>query len=244
VVNGTSTVTLQNQLVADDNNRFEGGTLYDIVGNSFTIVSNTQNTVLVNNLPGGTIPAQGDAALRDDDSLQDTNDVPMPDTSELDAAMNQAYVTVLFDVGDDNSHVPFVLNSSSNANDPEFFVNSFDWDSKNANAIPYWVTYILGGFQEAAGDDNDPVTEGWVMGRTSLPQGGSISYLEVIRDVSLENGWDPVRKEQDNVVHEVGHAVGNSAVEPVTRFYDPISVYSRYTEAYLRSIRESDKPAD
>jgi hypothetical protein len=234
--NGTSTIALQNVLPLDDNNRFEGGTLTDSRGFEFTVINNTVGTVLVNNL-GGIVPAQGEAQLRDDDRPFDTFDVPMPDYSELDEALEEAFITV--EVTEDNTNVPFVLNvAAADAGAAR------DWDTVNDNSVAYWVTYVLGAFQYEPSRDNDPVTEAWVLGTnaTSGPNnGGSLIYLETIRDVSAENNWDAVRKQQDTVVHEVGHGVANYGAEPVTRFYSE-GVYSRYTEEYLWSIRYSQKP--
>jgi len=66
-------------------------------------------------------------------------------------------------------------------------------------------------------------------------------YLEVIKDCSREPPpFYATRKEQDTVVHEVGHAVGRSVVEPVTRWTEGIP--SRYREEYLKSIRSAEKP--
>lgn len=239
---GTSTVTLGTGGLERD--RFENGRLWDLLANEFVIVSNTANAVIVNNLPGRTIPegGSGPVTLRDDDVLQDGQDVPMPDTSELDEALAEAFVSVAFDVGDNNDEVPFVLNSSSTSTDPEYFVNSFDWDSKPDNSNPYWVSYVLGGFQEGRSVDNDPDTENGVGGRTSLSNGGSIVYIETDRDYALEHGWNISQEQQDTVVHEVGHAVANSNTHPVTLLLVN-GTFSRYTEEYLLRIRSSDKPA-
>jgi hypothetical protein len=71
-------------------------------------------------------------------------------------------------------------------------------------------------------------------------RGGSLVYIETIRDVSLENNKDPVIEERNTVVHEVGHAF-HLGTEPVTMFElngGPIT----YREVYLRQIRVVDKP--
>ncbi|MCS7253848.1 MAG: hypothetical protein NZ781_07500, partial [Armatimonadetes bacterium] len=64
--------------------------------------------------PGSPKPTQnGRFSLVDDDRLRDGQDVPMPGEREkeaLKAAMKEAYVEVLFDVGDNNNFVPFQLN--------------------------------------------------------------------------------------------------------------------------------------
>jgi hypothetical protein len=60
--------------------------------------------------------------------------------------------------------------------------------------------------------------------------------METNRDVAREVGVNVALTEQDTVVHELGHLVGNSSDEPVSN-------NSRYTEAYLKHIRSTPKPA-
>jgi hypothetical protein len=100
-------------LVNDSEDRFEGGKLTDSAGVVFDVVGNTRGPnmqLTVNKGPNGEIPALGAFTLVDDDKLKDGDDVPMPDKSTLAAAMKEAFVTVKFDVGDNNTNVPFQLN--------------------------------------------------------------------------------------------------------------------------------------
>ncbi len=182
--------------------------------------------------------SDADVWFWDDDYLRDGQDVPMPDTSQLGDAMTEAYVRVLFDVGDNNGDVAFKLNVENAAERRA----ARDWDSAPQNSAPFWVAYVLGAFQGESGTDNDPDAEDpAITGRTCNPDGGSLIYLEVIKDCSREPPpFDATAKEQDTVVHEVGHAVGRSVVEPVTRWTEGIP--SRYREEYLKSIRSAEKP--
>ncbi len=229
---GTSKVELTTTVPT----QFVSGTLTDSVGNAFEILAVLGNFLIqTKNLSGNTIPFFGAASIRDDDHLLDGQDVPMPDTSQLGNAMAEAFVEVLYDVGDSNDNVPFVLNVT----DP---VSAMDWDSKSDNSVGYWVAYVLGAFQGPAGVDNDPDTEPVVgVGATPVDYGGSLIYIEAIVDIARQCGWNATLTEQDTVVHEVGHAVADSRAEPVTR---RPSEPGRYTEEYLKEIRESTKPRD
>jgi hypothetical protein len=105
-----------NQNLNDSPNRFENGSLTDSLGLVFIVIGNGTGanfTVDVVDRPGGVKPAAGAFTLVDDDLSIDGADVPMPDTSTLPGAMAEAYVKVLFDVGDTNDNVPFVLNISN-----------------------------------------------------------------------------------------------------------------------------------
>ena len=76
------------------------------------------------------------------------------------------------------------------------------------NLQAFWVTYVLGAFQEEVEVDNDPATEeDVILGLTPLNHGGCWVFLETIVDVCRDTeGWEAAEKEKDTVVHEVGHA--------------------------------------
>jgi len=139
-------VILRDQVEKD---RIENGTLIDQTGNRFTISSNTVTELIVD--VADVTPQGPQITLMDDDQLQDGQDVPMPDTSELASAMWEAFVNVQFDVGDSNDNVPFVLNIGT----IEEQLAAVDWDSKYDCSGSYWVTYVLGCFQPAIEWDND-----------------------------------------------------------------------------------------
>jgi hypothetical protein len=114
------------------------------------------------------------------------------------------------------------------------------WDSAPDNSQAWWVAYILGAFQWTTAEDNDPIGQDEGLGKTAPGDGGCIILLETIIDSSAERNYDPTQREQDTVVHEVGHAVGRIGDEPVT-LWDQ-GTPSRYTEDYLKAIRKSEKP--
>lgn len=249
-----STVTT-NRTLNDSINRFQGGKLTDSVGNVFDVVSSTNGdnfTLVVNNLftPVVQSPVAGAFTLIDDDLLKDGDDVPMPDMSTLQAAMNEAYVSVLLDLADPNEFVPFVLNVTDGELDGFAQFNQIlnnDWTSRAWNSDNFWVAYLLGAFQEGKDWDMDPDVgpgaEQGTVGRTG-PNGGCFIYLETNRDGAVKEGVNVAVYEQDTVVHELGHAVTRErGVHPVTGGDStPRGNFSRYTEAYLARIRATDKP--
>jgi hypothetical protein len=223
-------------LVPEDNNRFEGGWLKDAESNWFPIHSNTTETVRVY-AQDLSVPAEGDVWLYDDDAWQDGDDVRAPDMTALDDAMAEAYVEVRYDVGDSNDQATFVLNME----DEQDFFAALDWDSESQNSQAFWVAYVLGGFQFGTSYDNDPTEPDIKFGVTHNTKGGSVIFLETIRDWGVVNDPPGVAVvEQDTVVHEVGHAVADSSDEEGVTTAP--TVPSRYSEKYLNLIRRNDKP--
>jgi len=129
-----------------------------------------------------------------------------------------------------------------------------DWDTEEHNATNYWVAYLLGSFQGTRKEDCDPNEEGdpgagVELGRTGSQQGAdgpvvvgeSSIYLETIWDLAhYDGGYTAHAKELDTVVHEVGHAVAQSMVEPPTAWPGRPA---RYTEEYVDLIRDTPRPA-
>ena len=115
----------------------------------------------------------------------------------------------------------------------------------------YWVAYVLGAFQGICAEDVDADSEGALSalcGNTpSDHRGGSLVYGEVVRDYCAAYTKNAIVFAQDNVVHEVGHAVARDGTEPVTMYqqggYQQGGAPSTYTEFYLNKIRRVEKPA-
>ena len=151
------------------------------------------------------------------------------------AAYQPAYVVPVYDVGDDNMNVPFVLNVAYNN---AAIIAVQDWDSKSQNSPDFWVAYLLQSFQGQASDqDNDPNSEVSTLGATPVPAGGSVIFLEVHQ--IHEGVTNPIAEEQITVVHETGHAVGRSDDHPVTGNDDQDSTF---VGNYLAHIRSSNRP--
>lgn len=169
--------------------------------------------------------------VRDDD---DNTLLPkLPDTGTMTSAFKEAYVVPVYDVGNWNQAVPFQLNIPL---DPVAVGAAMEWNTRVFNSDSFWVAYVLECFQaDAAIFDNDPNSEMNNLGATLWHTGGSLIFLEQLQ-VHEENP-DPIAAEQDTVVHETGHAVGNSDAEPVT------DGSSHYVDFYLDSIRLSPRPA-
>jgi hypothetical protein len=208
------------------------GDEFNVAGVALTVqfVSALTGTVTVQQLVVN-IPFE----LVDDDQLRDGNDVPTPGQPERDAlrrAMQDAYVEVLFDVGDNNGSVPFQRNVPA-GNNPN--VNTQDWDSSGLNTRDFWVAYILMIFQSDLNEDADPNAEGGPFGRTP-PQtdgrGGSLIIYERHFEPGVVNSQAEL---EDTVVHEVGHVFEDGVPEP-------ISVNARYIPQMIDEIRRTAKP--
>ena len=248
---GSVTVETDRTLDAADAGRFNQGTLTDSTNNVFTVVSHTSNannngnfTVTVNLLPGGVAPVAGQFSLQDDDVLTNGQPVGFPDTSTLASALADAYVETIFnDVGSSNNNVPFDLNVESS--ELRGLIQS-QWESRVLNANDFWVVYLMGAFQGRKDMDGDADSEtslsGVTAGGPSGQAGGSLIYKEVNADYARRNGIPLSINATDTVVHEVGHALGKSGLEPVTRLGEALSRPSVYRADYLNLIRSADKP--
>ena len=204
---------------------FVGGTLSVGGGASVLIVAATgaftQITTSALNIP---------CALKDDD---DNTVLPKaPDTTAMAAAYQPAYVVPVYDVGDNNMNVPFVLNVADN---DAAIDATFDWDSRSANTPNFWVAYVLQAFQGPFIKDNDPNSGVFWFGVMPGSGGGSLIFLELHQ--AHEGITNPLAEERDTVVHETGHAVGNSGQEDVTDFQ------SHFLATYLVNIRSSTRPS-
>lgn len=67
--------------------------------------------------------------------------------------------------------------------------------------------------------------------------------METVHDMARANGHNVAGHEQDTVVHEHCHLVGDYGEHPVTTWETPSGVPSRFVERYLYEIRTTEKPA-
>ncbi len=225
---GTFTLnTMEGELVAGH----AGGTI-TVAGIPMTIDSIDVGAKTVTVVDPEDIPFK----LVDDDDLELLPQ--LPDVSELDNALAYAYVVPDYETVKSNQEIPFVLNNTD-------FEILQHWDSAGDNQETFWIVYIVQAYQGAVTLDRDPDSESRLWGMSSAISGGAIVYLEV--HLEHEGVGNPARQEQNTVIHEVGHAVGDSGDEPVTNVdHLPASEEQipapRYTDNYIDHIRSQEVP--
>ena len=180
-------------------NRFENGTYtdlntglqYQIVGNAnnYRVGNNVVRYLILNPRADGRLPsAQGRARIVDDDRLGDGDDVPMPDTRQLELALREAFVRPI--IRQDNGNVTFAVNASRFANIKYStqLKDIYDWDDASKNSPEHWAVYLLGAFQPRPAWDNDPRNESFeVLGvYDQWNRGETTIFWETIRDATPE----------------------------------------------------------
>jgi hypothetical protein len=198
--------------------------------------------------------------LHDDDD--DTVLPKIPDTSLLADALAEAYL--VFDlVGTQDVDLPFVANVHPSA----AVTLHAPWQTRTSNSADYWVAYVIAGFQGrtyaepapgfvvADGDPNIELAIGPIFGVTTAPTGGSIIFLETIRDLQLHINTIPGLSElyeslgieleimeADTLIHEVGHAISQQGLHVPNTGTGVTNGSGRYLPEYLDLIRLSTKP--
>jgi hypothetical protein len=215
-------------------NRFIGGRL--VVGNSLSVISNTADTVTVQNNTRRTIyiPAVAQFQLYDDDDFNDNDgtnldgdtgeNISSPDLALLTANSDDintnvfasAYARPVYDIidpRDDSIFAPNVLSDNANDIRPLFV----DWDSRNTNADDeFWSVYLLGSYQHTLIEDNDPATELGTYGivdeiTTVTGDGegsGALIFLELHRPREIP-GYTPIPTDVNSMAVTVAHEVGH-----------------------------------
>lgn len=189
-------------------------------------------------------------SLVDDDVLQDGSAVLVPPTAGMAVKFAPAYVLPVFDVGDNNHAVPFVLNVDATSNSALLAVA--DWDSGPHNAPQFWVVYVLGAHQcqTASGilvyykGDNDPEGESaYAIGATTDAANGngvSLVFFEIFFDYPAYDANDI----QDTTCHEIGHALklshGDGGLMSIPNI--PGDGPQPFTDASLDHLRDLDRP--
>lgn len=183
-----------------------GGTI-DVAGTLMTIVGVDTATSEVTVAPGTAIPIR----IEDDDHVNVLPRDPLTGLmSDSDTATANlfaaAYIRPIYDGGGNaanNGHtVPFMRNTESAA--------VYRWDSRFNNANDFWVAYVLAAFQDsfqALRADRDPDHEDASGGSTEPVVGGSLIYLETIRERGPTAVGGVGDLERRIVVHEVAHAL-------------------------------------
>jgi hypothetical protein len=195
-------------------NLYIGGS-FRAAGTSFTISTNTANTVTVTSV-SPTIPI----VLHDDD---DDGILPhLPDTALMVEKFAPAYILPLIDGGGDLANnkqsVSFTANDdhrSHSALDAEFNKTGA-FESESYRSSYYWIAYILTAYQGWVTLDYDPDgTNEWGPngvngGGTSLRR-GALYFHESTRDYGAQNSLGASQLtilERRLVVHEIGHQFG------------------------------------
>ncbi|HEY9403355.1 MAG TPA: hypothetical protein VIQ24_11880 [Pyrinomonadaceae bacterium] len=236
-----------------ENGRFENGVISITGAGNFTVVTNTGGLVTVQGLvpvvpPTGTAFTivddddfnSDDGTNRDGDSgenvtpaittlLQDS-DTPAQNVFAL------AYVRPIYDIGDNNDFVSFVLNSPTAA---AGLRATYDFDTVGTAAdAGFWTVYLLSAYQSEAAADADPSTEGAILGQVDDINGqGANVYNEVLRPGELT--ITAAVNNAATTAHEIGHLFngmhtdGGLMAQSTTR---TTTAFSDQTLARIRSI--------
>lgn len=153
-----------------------------------------------------------DGINRDGDNGEN---IPRPDTSRLQVSDNPnlnlfapAYVRPIYDVGDNNDFVPFVLNTASES--AAGIIATYDFDARMTEADDdFWTVYLLNSYQPDAEGDHDPNTESdrspskeALAVSDAINGQGSTIFLEMFTEFGALNAlYNPA----STAVHELGH---------------------------------------
>jgi hypothetical protein len=204
--------------------RFENGLIRVTGLGDFTVLDNRRNNVTIQGIvAAASVPAAGVAFnLVDDD---DFNSSETPTTLHGDDAENitnadtvllqdsdspasnvfaPAYVRPVYDVGDNNDLVPFVLNSPSSA---AGLIATYDFDASGTEAdSAFWTVYLLGAYQSEITDDRDPERTG-TLGQVDAINGqGASVFNEILRPGEI--AITGVVNNGATAAHEIGHLFG------------------------------------
>lgn len=203
-----------------EDSRFQGG-LITIAGlGGFPVNDNTRGTITISTafIPQGAVLAGRTYVLVDDDDFNgddlnlldgdDGENVTAPDTSLVqdsdDPGENvfaPAYVRPIYDIGDNNDLVPFVLNVAKDTAAAR--IATYDFDTVGTEADPaFWTVYLLGAYQYIRKEDADPDAEFLTstLGVVDAINGrGASVYNEVVRETPV-SGVNAI-----TTAHEIGH---------------------------------------
>lgn len=203
-----------------ENARFQGGLVtIDGVGD-FPVIDNTRGTITIPGVFQSAAMAGRTYLLVDDDDFNNDDlamldgdngeNVTAPDTSLVQDSDNAgqnvfapAYVRPIYDIGDNNDLVPFVLNVARDR--AAAIIATYDFDSVATEADPaFWTVYLLGAYQYVRGEDRDPGTEPATLGVADALNGrGANVYNEPLR--AAEVPISAILNNATTTAHEIGH---------------------------------------
>ncbi|MBW3539251.1 MAG: cadherin-like domain-containing protein [Planctomycetes bacterium] len=149
---------------------------------------------------------EGQVFPGDDEAVAD---VPDPDTGMVAGAFAAAFIEVLVGSNFDHGGLPFDYHLSG-----DITMKQRGQANRGLGVSQfYWSAYVEGAYEPHPSEDADPNTENYSVGATVPPIGEpqySFIFLETIRDVSddVHPAWNRVAREQQTVVHEIGHQFG------------------------------------
>ena len=148
--------------------------------------------------------------VTDDDKI--FSDIPMPNTRLLKDAFADAYTLPVYDVGDNNTNVPFVLNiDCSKQNELKVIMEIFDFDAKESqDDKDFWTIYLLGAYQANEQNDGDPNSEldSTIAGYT-FSDIGVVIFMEPFSEFTHTLYTNVMT----TVVHEIGHLFGGEHMD-------------------------------
>ncbi len=181
-----------------------------------TAVNVTDSSVTVNALADIPFNLVDDDDFNNDDGSNLDGDegenVYAPDTSLLQNAFAPAYVLPVFDVGDNNDFVTFVLNTDTR-NPPASIISTYDFDQVATEAdANFWTVYLLGAYQGWTNEDHDPSTDDRVYGIVDAINGqGASVFNEVIRPP--EGRFTTEVNNAATTAHEIGHLFNGQHID-------------------------------
>lgn len=270
----TATTVQINQTL--ETNRFENGRL--VSGTTIlTVDSNTTGTLTVRSPSENVLVNSGDAfRLYDDDDFNDNDgttlygdtlpspgeNVSMPDTSLLTAGSDNAatnvfapaYIWPVYDIGDNNTNVPFVENLSELSQPGIRGVFDFDQVATESDQN-FWTVYLLSAYQITVERDGDPLS--------FLPNGLiNTAYGISDADPRMNNGQGAIVFAEDGrgheypadwttrlgvsragtAAHEIGHLFGCIHDDGGLMASTPQRNSITFTPVCLNEIRKSPNP--
>jgi hypothetical protein len=188
------------------------------------VVTNTSNQVTIfGSVTDAEVRGKSFTLFDDDDFNRDNSadgdagaNVPAPDLSLIADGLDgtcdgsapnvfaPAYVCPVFDVGDHNDSVRFVLNTA--APTTAALIATYDFDAVGTEADKqFWTVYLLGAYQFTEKADEDPDSETSTLGAVDALNGeGASIFVETIRDVDPGPTPDACIR-QIVAPHEIGH---------------------------------------